>query len=346
MVSEKMKKWTKKGIVWTLRFGTVGVLLFLLWFVTMEVRYFYRQSTPRGQFLNDIQDASGHIDWVGTYRPAESTWMKDLKRYFVRRYWYQVNDIDLSFLHLRLLPFERFYVLEKDPPFTLEMAYTNVNDQQLKDLSRMQNICLLNLSGCPNLTADGLRVLKNMHGLTDLHLSGTACTDAVCEELGSLPIEHIVLENTAVTGTCFNPKFGWKKLACISLIGCKIDPSFFENIDKLPSIQSIDISEYDRLLQDLEPWKRPLDAEDTRSSIYLDIFKDDKFDDRYHELNTVERFSVDCIVFKTNPNLFIHPFAASRRGVIPIHGWWPFLQPQTIPIKPFPPPIPPTVPHL
>lgn len=37
MVSEKMKKWTKKGIVWTLRFGTVGVLLFLLFVVSTLV---------------------------------------------------------------------------------------------------------------------------------------------------------------------------------------------------------------------------------------------------------------------------------------------------------------------
>ncbi len=235
MVTSKMKKWAKKGLVWTFRFGVVGVGLLLLWFATMEVRYFYRQSTPRGQFLNDIQDASGHINWVGTYRPADATWKDDLERYFVRRYGGQVKDIDLSFLYMRLLPFERFYVLEKDPPFTLEMAYTYVNDQQLKDLSRMQNIWLLNLSGCPDLTADGLRVLKNMHGLTDLYLSETACTDAVCEEFGSLPIERIVLENTAVTGTCFNPKFGWKKLAFISLIGCTVDPSFFEDVDKLPS---------------------------------------------------------------------------------------------------------------
>jgi hypothetical protein len=299
-----------------------GGVLILFGLVMMEASYQYRQFTPRGKFLNNILDASGHINFSEVYISEDPGWLDRILRYSLRRFAFLVHDIDLSFLQLKYLSFERFQVLKDDYPFSLELAYTNIRDEQLADLSRMQNIWLLNLTGCSNLTENGLRTLKNMRGMEYLYLSKTACTDAICEKLGSLPIEQIMLGNTAVTGTCFWPEFGWRELRCISLVDCKIDSSFFSRVVDLPHITEIYVSEYEGLLHDMLPLKQW--GED-RHSLYIEILKDGELDDRYRELES-KRLHIDGTNIAGKPEVFRHPFVASRGISIPIHGWGPILK--------------------
>jgi hypothetical protein len=75
-----------------------------------------------------------------------------------------------------------------------------MTDELLADLSRVETLTGLGLSGCRELTDDGLRHLANLPALQHLDLTGTNITDAGIEVLRSLPrLRTLKLSWTQVT---------------------------------------------------------------------------------------------------------------------------------------------------
>ena len=83
---------------------------------------------------------------------------------------------------------------------TINLAHSDVTDQELVVLSQFCNLRNLNLSDT-KLTDAGLEHVKNAKGLWSLDLAHTRVTDAGVAMLGSLStLDYIDLSGTAVSG--------------------------------------------------------------------------------------------------------------------------------------------------
>ncbi len=75
-----------------------------------------------------------------------------------------------------------------------------MTDELLKEVARVETITALGLSGCREVTDDGVRHLARLPALQHLDLSGTSITDAGLSVLASLPqLRTISLASTRVT---------------------------------------------------------------------------------------------------------------------------------------------------
>jgi hypothetical protein len=294
------------------RFVVSSSALYILTTLILLAVIIYYKSTPRNRFLCGIIDAYGHISFREIGSGMENLLLNHLRIYPVG----PLCDIDLSFQDLRWLSFERFYLLKNDNPFSLELAHTNVQDSQLVELSKMQNIFLLNLNGCILVTREGIESLQNMQQLQSLYLNETLCTDIVCQSLGSLPLRKITLNDTDVTGACFSPEYGWEDLREIQLIHCRITPDFFAGIVALPSLETIRISEYDGILDDMNPLKC---GTHKLQRIFIIKRKNqtEDFHDRYDKFSEETGIQITVIVVDDGRGIF-HPFEGFLSEFIPI----------------------------
>ncbi|MDD3470798.1 MAG: hypothetical protein PHE53_12590 [Thermoguttaceae bacterium] len=210
----------------------------------------YYQNLPRNHFLHDIEVVHGHLECEDPYDVVGNFMRYRLQIYPLRN----LSTIDLSFTTLGDLAFEKFQLLnelgEHDKTI-LEMACTDVRDEQLRELCDVKYITGLNLMNCPFLTEKGLVELRRMPKLEILYLNETAATDQVCQELGATSICRIMLDDTDISGDYFHSQYGWKELRSLSLVHCPLSPSFLEKVVTLPKLDWLRISEYPGLQETL-----------------------------------------------------------------------------------------------
>jgi hypothetical protein len=85
-----------------------------------------------------------------------------------------------------------------------------------------------------------------------LKLSWANCGDKGCKKLSSLPsLEELYVFETQVTGECFNCE-GWNALETLNLDYCPISKNLFVYLAKLPRLQSLGVSYYEGIVEDLE----------------------------------------------------------------------------------------------
>lgn len=99
-------------------------------------------------------------------------------------------------------------------------AEGQMTDAMLEEVSRIESLTGLGLSGCRHVTDDGVRHLARLASLQHLDLSGTVITDRGLEVLRYLPeLRTISLAGTRITDQGVGPLAGCQQLEHVNLAG-------------------------------------------------------------------------------------------------------------------------------
>jgi hypothetical protein len=99
-------------------------------------------------------------------------------------------------------------------------AHGQMNDALLEDVSRIEHLRALRLSGSRAVTDSGVRLLSRMSGLRHLDLSGTGITDRALDVLRAMPgLETVSLAWTSVTDAGLAHLRGCEGLTRVDLSG-------------------------------------------------------------------------------------------------------------------------------
>src|SRR5262249_14866838 len=108
----------------------------------------------------------------------------------------------------------------KERAFTGIGARGQMTDAMIQDVSRIEHVTALRLSGCRSVTDAGVRHLARLSRLRYLDLSGTSITDQGLEVLRALPeLETVSLAWTKVTDTGVANLSGCERLSNVDLQG-------------------------------------------------------------------------------------------------------------------------------
>ncbi|MDR0338244.1 MAG: hypothetical protein LBI18_14275 [Planctomycetaceae bacterium] len=137
--------------------------------------------------------------------------------------------------------------------FHLNISNSKINDEILDIIVQMKNVHELELKECTNISDLGITKLQMMSNLKYLNLFSVDCSDIGCESLRDMPnLQYLVVAHTRVSGKCFG-KEGWKILKSIDLNYCKIDKNVFNILSNLPRLQTLRVTYYPGLFEDLLP---------------------------------------------------------------------------------------------
>jgi hypothetical protein len=137
--------------------------------------------------------------------------------------------------------------------FHLSISNSKINDEILDVIAQMKNVNELELKECTNISDLGITKLQMMSNLKYLNLFSVDCSDIGCESLKDMPnLQYLVVAHTRVSGKCFD-KEGWKILKNIDLNYCRTDKNIFNTLSNLPRLQTLRITYYPGLFEDLLP---------------------------------------------------------------------------------------------
>jgi hypothetical protein len=137
--------------------------------------------------------------------------------------------------------------------FHLNVSNSRINNEILDVIVQMKNVNELELKECVNISDLGIAKLRMMSNLKYLNLFSVDCSDTGCESLKDMPnLQYLIVAHTRVSGKCFG-KEGWKILKNIDLNYCKIDKNVFNILSNLPRLQTLRVTYYHGLFEDLLP---------------------------------------------------------------------------------------------
>lgn len=105
----------------------------------------------------------------------------------------------------------------------LGLRGTLVSDAGLDNLSVCVNLTHLAIVDSPRITTEGIKRLKSLPGLEELHLAGAQFTDGVLPILRDMPkLRVLVLDYSSVTDRGMLTVKGLDRLAFVSVVGTKV----------------------------------------------------------------------------------------------------------------------------
>jgi hypothetical protein len=176
-------------------------------------------------------------------------------KYFPRFFVFTYSKLDKIVLdhtsNVDKIPFEWVALIHEQ--FSLNASNSKVNDEILSKISLMQNIEELEFRECPDISDEGIKKLGKMKNLRCLNLFSVECSDKGCADLRNLSnLQYLVVAHTKVNGDCFELA-GWKMLKLLDLNYCNLRKDFIEIISTLPRLQTLRLTYYDGIFDDIQP---------------------------------------------------------------------------------------------
>lgn len=219
-----MKKWH-----W---FGLIGIVIVII-LVIMELLIPY--LSPQVQFVRKVYEKNGYV--LGDYGRG----MNYISSSGTLCALSKVEYISLSKGDIAEFDFNGLKVIRDK--YGLNLCHTNLTDSQLKTICQFKNIRSLDISGCKNITNEGIREIANLENLESLSICDTSCTDAEIRLVKDLPkLESLWLTRTQVDGSCFCTNDGWRTLQFLDLGRCKLKDEVFDFLPNFVFLRNLSFS--------------------------------------------------------------------------------------------------------